>query len=406
MTPEQESVLQYVKQRQNVFITSPAGFGKSYTIQRVVEWAKSMNINFGITAMTGAAAILIEGRTLHSFIGIGIAKEPAEALYLQSRKYIQKKLNKLHLLIIDEVSMLDSELFEKISLYLGLIRNRPNEPFGGIQLLFSGDMFQLPPVKGDYCFQSLLWNKCQFQVVQFTKNMRQQNDVPFQKLLESLRQGECSAEDLELLKSLSNTEFTNGIVPTRLYSLNIDVDRINQAELQQLVQDKNPPLKTYPTKYHSKVPQVKVIAKSMNVPESIQLCTDAQVVLTRNLDLDKGLVNGSRGVVVKVLDNSVLVQFQKGVLQPITYYDHQDEDLILFSYIPLRLAYALSIHKCQGMTLDAIEIDLGQSIFCHGQAYTALSRAKNMTSVKIIDVHPKSFRTHPQVLDFYTNNKN
>ena len=405
MTPEQESVLDFIKQRKNVFMTSPAGYGKSYVIQKIVQFVKINHIPFGVTAMTGAAAILINGRTLHSFLGIGLGKGTAEDLYTECNKYIQRKLIKLNLLIVDEVSMLDKELFDKISTYLGLIRNRPNEPFGGVQLLFSGDMFQLPPVKGDYCFQSKLWDKCNFKVIQFTKNMRQQNDTIFQKLLESLRQGACSTEELEQLKTLSSTEFCNGIIPTRLYSLNVDVDNINQVELQKLIKTTNPIVKNYSIQFYNKVPQAKLIAKSMNVPESIQLCSKAQVVLTRNLEAESGLVNGSRGIVLEVHESSILVQFLNGIVYSISYCDYEDEDVVLFSYIPLRLAYALSIHKCQGMTLDAIEIDLGKSIFCWGQAYTALSRAKNLESVKIIDVHQKSFRTHPFVLEFYKNQK-
>ena len=403
MTPEQESVLHFVKQRKNVFMTSPAGYGKSYVIERIVYWAKTEKISFGVTAMTGTAAILINGRTLHSFLGIGLGKDKAEDLASVCNKYVKQKLMKLRLLIVDEVSMLDIELFEKISTYLGLIRKKPDIPFGGIQLLFSGDMFQLPPVKGDYCFQSKLWEQCQFQIVQFTKNMRQQKDTSFQTLLQSLRIGHCSTTELQQLKSLSNTEFTNGITPTRLYSLNIDVDNINQIELQELIKTTHPILKTYSIRFRNKISQAKTLIKSMNVPESIQLCSNAQVVLTRNLQIESGLVNGSRGVVLEVTDSAVLVKFQNGVIYPITYYDHEDENEILFSYIPLRLAYALSIHKCQGMTLDAIEIDLGKSIFCWGQAYTALSRAKDMASIRIIDIHQKSFRTHPFVLDFYKN---
>lgn len=403
MTPEQESVLQAIQQKENVFITAPAGYGKSYVIQRVVQWAKEESLSFGVTAMTGAAAILINGRTLHSFLGIGLGKNTAEELANQCKKYIQRKLRKLSLLIVDEISMLDHQLFDKISTYLSIIRNQPNIPFGGVQLVFSGDMFQLPPVKGDYCFMSKTWSQCNFKVIQFTKNMRQQNDVPFQKILQSVRMGICSTQELEQLKVLSDTEFTNGIVPTRLYSLNIDVDRINQAELQQLVNKTNPILKTYSIRYYQNETQLKPIVKSMNVPEKVQLCKDAQVVLTRNIDTNVGLVNGSRGVVIDVKDESVLVKFQDDFVYDVAYYLHEEDNRSLFSYIPLRLAYALSIHKCQGMTLDAIEIDLGDSIFCYGQAYTALSRAKNLQSIRVVDVDPKSFKTHPAVLNFYKN---
>lgn len=397
----QKIAIEHVMNKKNVFITAPAGYGKSYLIKKIHQWAEINNIDCGITALSGTAAVLINGRTLHSFLGINLAQDTPERLYYKCKEKYKKTYNKLialKILIIDEISMMDVELFNKIDDYLKLIKCS-NKPFGGIQIILLGDFVQLPPVKGSYCFLSEKWNNIGLEIVQLKKNMRQNQEV-FQQLLEKLRWGICSDQELSILQSLKNTKFEDGIMPTKIYSLNIDIDRINNQEFNKISQ--NNIVKTYKTT--STPCTLLKLAKSLNIHDEIKLCKGAQVILTTNLDFDKKLVNGSRGVCLDVLNDSVVVKFRNNNLEMIPfikYYPDDDNNREYISYIPLKLGYAITCHRSQGMTLDAIEIDLGSKIFCDGQAYTAISRAQKLDNIKIINLDKDSFMTNELVKEFY-----
>lgn len=411
LNEEQQEVITNIKSGRNIFLTGGAGVGKSTTLQYVLNWAHSENYKVGLCAMTGTAAILIDGNTLHSFMGIGLAKEDPQ--YLVNRiKYnntVYTKLVYIDMLIIDEASMLNDELFEKVSKVLSLIKKNP-APFGGLQIILVGDPFQLCPVTGKYCFLSDEWKRSNFKVCLLKKHMRQKDPV-FQQLLDRLRWGECSSKDLETLNQLKNTVFPDSIIPTKLYAINKDVERINIQELEKLVKMSGVQIHSYFIKYGGNKENTKKSMKwvqSNKLPEEIKLCIGAQVMLTRNMDVEAGLVNGARGVILNILSNkSVQVKFMS-VNKPVVieYYKVQLEDNpdIAVSYMPLRLAWAITTHRSQGMSLDAVEIDLGSSIFADGQAYTAISRARDMKSVRLIDVKASSFKTSPDVISFYKTN--
>ena len=192
---KQNEALEAFKNKKNIFLTGVAGSGKSVTIKCIIDYCLAEGINFGVTATTGTAAFLIGGKTLHSYLGIGLAKDEPEVLLekLKENKMFNviKKLRQLDALIIDEISMLDIELFNKISQYISLIR-RNKEPFGGIQMILTGDFCQLEPVEGDYCFKSEEWKKLDLEVVYLRKMIRQNDDKEFQKMLMELRYGHCS----------------------------------------------------------------------------------------------------------------------------------------------------------------------------------------------------------------------
>jgi ATP-dependent exoDNAse (exonuclease V) alpha subunit len=403
MNAEQKRAFERVANGENLFITGSGGTGKSYCLRHIVKWARDQRIELGVTASTGTAAYLIRGRTLHSFLGIGLAKKSADELAEKCKHYTISKLRNIELLIIDEISMIDEILFDKISKFLSIIRGS-SKPFGGIQLILCGDFAQLPPTQGRYCFLSSVWNRANIEIVQLTKMMRQHEDHVFQKMLAELRWGMCSSDSIKLLKRLRKTKFeerSDGIVPTVLYSMNVDVDTINSTKYKELL-EKGAKQYLYNTKGST---SGLYWANSIKIPENVELCVGAQVVLTWNIAQESGLINGSRGIVVAINKIGPTVRFANGqeVLVEMQKIENDDDGskTCWCSFMPLKLAYALTIHKSQGMTLDLVVIDLGDSIFEYGQAYTAISRARSLACIKLLDFKASSFKTHPDVLKFY-----
>jgi ATP-dependent DNA helicase PIF1 len=412
LTEKQKEALEAFKEKKNIFLTGVAGAGKSVTLKSIMDYCLSEGMNFGVTATTGTAAFLIGGKTLHSYLGIGLGKDEPEVLLekLKENKmfHVIKKLRQLDALIIDEISMLDLELFNKISQYISLIR-RSKEPFGGLQIILTGDFCQLEPVDGDYCFKSEEWKKLELEVIYLKKMIRQNNDKEFQKMLMELRYGYCSDETLEKLQLLKKTEFGE-IKPTKLYSHNFDVDKINQKEYNDLIKSGAKKVE-YEVKYNVKSKdkeKTKKWVKNMDIPEKIELCVGAQIVVLANLDQDKGIVNGTRGKIIDLLSNKIKIKRVDNSVCDIEYHKcmNAENPEITVSYMPVKLAYALTIHRSQGMTLDALEVDIGNKIFAAGQAYTALSRARNLKSVKVIEVSPDSFITRKSVIKFYKKLEN
>lgn len=397
----QSNALDLVKKGKNLFITAPAGYGKSFLINCIKEYAIVSEYNVAVTALTGTASVIIKGLSLHSYLGIGLANESPQRLF-EKCKYKYKKiyhyLNLLNILIIDEISMMNEELFDKIDDYLKYIRNS-NKPFGGIQIILIGDFAQLPPVEGNYCFLSKKWTTSNIEIIQLTENMRQ-SDIEFQELLQEIRFSDryCSDKTINILNELKNTVFDNNIVPTKIFSVNKYVNAINNDEFNKI--SKNNTIKIYKT-----VSTYKKSLKTLNIEDEIKLCIGCNIILTYNLDFDIGLVNGSRGICIALNDKDVLVQFINGIKMNIPYVKHYPDEnnkKEYISYIPLILGYAISIHKSQGMTLDAIEINF-DNIFEDGQAYVVLSRAKNLKSIKITNkyIYRGIFKSNEQVREFY-----
>jgi ATP-dependent DNA helicase PIF1 len=309
-----------------------------------------------------------------------------------------------------------------------------NKPFGGIQVIFIGDFCQLAPVNGTYCFLSKLWKDANIKVILLEELVRQNGDNLFQQILQIIRRGRCTDNILKVLRTLKDTRFNDEIIPTKLYPKNVNVDRINELEINKLKMAGN---KTHI--YNAEASKDK--GKNANIAKyDVELVENAQVIVTRNIDISLGIVNGTRGIVKALEEDCVVIKDTQGQLHTIFYY----KDVIdtpgktvatsvtavtavteaktakvpkaakaakagaaeksYISHIPLKVSYALSIHKSQGMTIDAVEIDLGDNIFTCGQAYTALSRAKSLASIKIIDVSKESFKMNPHVKAFYRDN--
>ena len=405
LNKKQQKSLDEFKSGRNIFITGPAGTGKSITLHQIIKYCKNNNINVGVTATTGSAALLIGGKTINSFLGIKLAEKSADQLYsdLIKMKPLMTKIRELKVLIIDEISMMNDELFDKISCFLCLCR-KSTEQFGGLQVVLTGDFCQLESVNGDYCFNSYSWKRLKLKVIFLNKMIRQNQDKLFQRILEDLRYGICSDETYELLCKCKNTEF-NDIKPTILYSTNEDVKKINDLELQKLITSGSKTCEYSiilpdEKKHHDKINNW---INSLDINKNIKLCVGAQVVITFNINQDHGLVNGTRGKIIELFPNKVIIKCIDQSIHTIEYtkLTYLDDSSMFFRFMPLKLAYALTIHKCQGMTLDAIEIDIGNKIFASGQAYTALSRARTLDSIKMIDISKKSFYVKESVINFY-----
>ena len=408
LNKKQKIILDLIINGRNAFITGFAGSGKSYLIEYIYQLLKQNGKCIELTAMTGCAALLINGRTLHSALGIGLAKGDAKSLVkrIYRTEGLLPNLLKLQVLIIDEVSMLSDILFDKISEIFKIIHSK-DTPFGKLQVILVGDMSQLKPVEGDYCFHANCWDQCKIEVSILTENMRISSDEPFDDLLKKLRWGIVS--NLDLIEKMKLNEFSGDILPTKLFSTNKEVDAINQYELGLLLKEGN---ESYRYKVLYTDNPIKLIestnyAITNKIPEFLTLCVGAQIMITRNLDFGLKIVNGTRGIIVSLNKTSVTIKLLSGELYNACYFHVKPDrldDLNLnldFKYIPLMLSWAISIHKSQGSTIDLLEVNLGESIFACGQAYVALSRARNSDSVKIKIFNPRSIKVSKTVVDFY-----
>lgn len=397
LTDEQRNVIEAIKSGSNVFITGPGGVGKS-TIIRDLE-------NVAITAMTGAAAVLIGGRTLHSYMGIGLGKENEKDLFykVSSKASVAKTWKDLKTLVIDEVSMLPAKLLDKLEYVARRIRSS-SAPFGGIQLILVGDFLQLPCIDGEFCFESQCWESLNFTVFNLLEIQRQV-DITFQKVLNKARFGEITEADIKYL--MSNTEFPDdGIAPTRILCTNVDVDRINAKELAKLPADET-------FTFQIEIDQqpgsnYRIYPKNhCNAVESLTLAVGAVVMLLVNTNQSSGLINGSIGTVVRFDNDGIpIVRFINGIVMTVGYHTWEvRENKILrgkIHAIPLRLAYAITCHKSQGATIDRAIIEL-KDVFDFGQAYVAISRVKSIESLILKNAISDSFKAHPKALKFYSS---
>ena len=410
---KQSEAYELMLKRKNVFLTGPGGVGKTVVIKTFRTVNASLR-NIGITSTTGTSAILLGGTTLHSFLGIGYGSDGVDVLFskIMKRPFLRKRWIELECLIIDEISMLDPDLFDKLEQLARKIR-QSLRPFGNIQLILSGDFLQLPCVGTDtFCFEAESWSKCVTNTIYLTDIIRQDDKI-FQICLNNVRISNINQEVRELLDSRKGVVLENdyGIKPTKLFATNYDVDRINNLELDKLAlggeefYQYDMEIKVS-SSCSNKQAAMEKFKKSCNAQIELQLCVGAQVMLLKNLDLDNGLCNGSRGVVTKFIDENPIVRFLNGeervIMQDIWDVEENDKHVLRATQIPLKVAYAISIHKSQGDSLDYAEIDLSDIFEC-GQAYVALSRIKSLEGLSIIDVDYDKIKSHPKALEFYNN---
>jgi ATP-dependent DNA helicase PIF1 len=395
---EQENALKSIKEHRNVFISGNAGTGKSFLLKHIKESIP----NIHITASTGIAAVNVGGQTLHSWSGIGLGNVPADKLTFSFKVINRIKLAKI--LAIDEISMISAETLDLVNDVIKLIRKN-DKPFGEIQVIFFGDFFQLPPVQGDFCFNSKTWTDLKMTSVILKKVFRQSDEV-FVNMLNHIRHANLTPEDISLLTDRVKCKCIDEIQPTRLVSHNEQAERINKAELAKITSE----IHTFKAKYRG-TDQIKIefLKKNCVAYDTLDLKVGSSVMMLRNTYAEHGIINGSVGI---VMDISVFpsVLFENGIqltiiseVWALERYDDMLGKLVTdasIEQIPLIFSWAITIHKSQGMTLNKIRCELSK-VFTYGQSYVALSRVKSLDGLYIDDIDFHKIRTSDMIISFY-----
>jgi ATP-dependent exoDNAse (exonuclease V) alpha subunit len=383
-------------------------YGQYCDVKGIMNAAK-----IGLCASTGKAASLIHGRTLHSYFGIGLGRGTVKEWVqrVSTARYLSKTfiaLRSVQVIIIDEISMISAQLLDNLSLYLQAIR-KSDLPFGDVQLIFVGDLAQLSPVNGAFMFRSREYKSANVMQFQLTKCFRQSGDLAFLKILHELRIGECSDESLAILQSRTSIdqEYSASMQPMRLVSTNEEVDAINCRELQRVIAEKEVEPKSFPIIMGNDPRKGNACRKAEGIPECVELAIGAQVVVVRNISTT--IVNGTQGVVVAFHADAVALITVAGsrvVIPYISLKDPDDPDIYtaksLLQYLPLRLGFAGTIHKSQGMSLALVDIDC-RRIFCHGQMYVGISRCTSLRGLRLSNFSRKAVICDPSVRSFLDN---
>lgn len=449
LSQEQQDALLLFKKGKNIFITGPGGSGKTELIKRFVEIAHLQNKRIQVCALTGCAAVLLKcngSKTIHSWAGIGIASGPFGQIVdkVVKSKYKRKNWINIDVLVIDEISMMSKKIFELLDTIGRRIRNQPLLPFGGIQLVFSGDFFQLPPVGNDsdddsnlFCFESYIWNKTfdKDNVIQL-KTIFRQTDSNYTKILNQIREGRLTKSSYELIMKRVGIPYPdNGLKPTILLPRRCDADLINQNELKKLkgdemtynlsiVKDLDYNSKNFKNKqdfninnYKKNIDnnfdndekikyEVSQIRSSIIADDKLVLKIGTQVMCIANIDLDGEypIVNGSQGVVIDFINGLPKIKFLNGKEIVFGYHTWNSDNVegLGVKQIPLIHSWAITIHKSQGVTLDFAEIDAGNNIFECGQTYVALSRVKSLDGLYLSAFNPQKIKVNDKVKNYYS----
>ena len=384
----QEKALSLLKTGRNIFLTGSAGTGKTYVLNQYIKYLKERRIPVSITASTGIAATHLEGTTIHAWSGIGIKNSLSTRNLndLKTKKYLKKNIDKSKVLIIDEISMLHRKQLDMVNTVLKFFRET-NEAFGGIQLILCGDFFQLPPIgerneinRDKFSFMSQAWLDANLSICYLTDQYRQ-TDNNLNDILNEIRTGSVSENSKATLSS--NNQDLDEDEPTKLYTHNIDVDRINSKHLNSIEGKK----KLFHAKIKGNLKLAESVKKSIMAPEILELKIGSKVMFVKN-NHEKGYLNGTLGNVIRFNEDGLpVVKLLNGYELTAEHEDWRIEDesgkmLVSFQQIPLRLAWAITVHKSQGMTLDAAEMDLGKT-FEKGQGYVALSRVKSLSGLNL-----------------------
>ncbi len=424
----QKEVLKILKSGHNVYITGRPGSGKTYLLNEFIRFLRQENIPTGVTAATGIAATHLDGMTLHSWSGMGVLDEldDKELKRILKKRSLQKRLSKSRVLIIDEVSMLSAKCLDIAS---EIVRQfgQSWEPFGGMQVVLCGDFFQLPPIgnKSDrktrlFAYHSRAWQELKLKICYLTEQYRQ-TDKEYLAVLEAIRTNSVDESAFGLLRkrigvslrtnpgsrtSASSVHYGAGHlrsfraqpVCAKLYTHNADVDAINAQELQKLPGKEQ----LFHMTSAGSMALAEILHKSCLAPEALVVKKGAFVMFVRN-NFEQGFINGTLGMVKGFSDDGFpVVEIKTG--RRITVFPEKwqiqenDEVKAEIRQLPLRLAWAITVHKSQGMTIDDVEIDLRKS-FEPGMGYVALSRAPSLESIRLIGLNDLALRVSEEVVE-------
>lgn len=390
---KQDTALKLMQAGENVFLTGSAGAGKTYTLNQYIHYLKARKVPVAITASTGIAATHMNGMTIHTWAGIGIKDvlSDDDLKRMKERKYLKEHLENAQVLIIDEISMLHAKQLNLVNQVLKYFKES-DEAFGGIQVIAAGDFFQLPPVgrndeknRDKFCFMSNAWVEAKFRVCYLTEQHRQ-DDSALNDILNAIRAQQIESQHIKALEETRHHDI--GETYTRLYTHNMDVDNINYQHLNEISGDGH----QFIAVGDGNDKLIETLKSSVRAPEELTLKKHAKVMFVKN-NFDMGYINGSMGEVigfeeddqhgilpkVRMTDGTVML------VEPETWSVDNDAGKTIASLqqVPLRLAWAITIHKSQGMTLAAAEINLSHT-FEKGQGYVALSRLKSINGLRLL----------------------
>ena len=387
----------------SVFLTGAPGAGKTHTLNQFIRLAKSQGKTVAVTASTGIAATHIGGTTIHSWSGLGIREviSEHEAIKLQGNTKLIKRYNATDVLVIDEVSMLHGHRLDLVNQVAKMLR-KSDKPFGGMQVVLVGDLFQLPPItRGrdviDFVHHSSAWQELSPTICYLTEQHRVSGNDELLDLLSAMRKGDVNEFHEQVLRDRMGNNAEERVA-TKLYSHNIDVDTINDQHLRALEGD----AKRFLMGGTGNKLKLETLRGSVLAPEALILKRGAEVMFVAN-NFPLGYVNGTRGTVVDFVNNRPVVATHEGkeiVVEPHSWkYEEDGRVRAELTQLPLRLAWAITIHKSQGMSLDAAEIDLSRS-FTPGMGYVALSRVRSMEGIYLKGVNNLALAMHPDIFEF------
>lgn len=386
-----------------VFLTGPPGAGKTYILNEFIRRAKKHGKTVAVTASTGIAATHIGGVTIHSWSGLGIKEyiDPRTRQQLAVNAKLAKRYNSTDILVIDEVSMLHGHRLDMVNEACKLLR-KSERPFGGLQVILVGDLFQLPPVNRgmeapDFVHLSAAWRELNPQICYLSEQHRQQRDGLLE-LLEAMRHDELEPYHRELLKTRIGQRPSSNQSVTRLYAHNVDIDTLNQRRLKELPNE----IHTYEMTTKGSALKIEQLQRGVLAADLLELKIGAEIMFVAN-NPTAGFVNGTRGRVVEFNNEQPIVRLynstRKIKVVPHSWKLEEDNKIRAeVMQLPLRLAWAITIHKSQGMSLDAAEIDLSKT-FTPGMGYVALSRVRSLDGLYLSGINAMALRLHPAIFE-------